>query len=158
MIRRILISAAGIPALVAITALIVRRIWPDLEGGTWWALGAGLVVAISWCGAVAEIYRRLFTHPLRSRRIKAKLVFGATLAVATAAFVAVLARDPSSLSTQGSLMIAYVVVYVGWLTVGYWIYDEVFRWAVERWPAAKAVREIVGPLIRSLLFSHHHAP
>jgi hypothetical protein len=47
---------------------------------------------------------------------------------------------------------------LAWLIAGYSIYDLLFTIAAQRWPAAKTVREIVGPLLGALLFHHHHHP
>ena len=46
---------------------------------------------------------------------------------------------------------------LAWLAAAYCIYDTLFTIAAMRWPAAKMVREIVGPLLQALLFHHHHS-
>ncbi|MBR0694815.1 hypothetical protein [Bradyrhizobium lablabi] len=43
-----------------------------------------------------------------------------------------------------------------WLASAYWIYDKLFRMAEARWPAAKGIRAILSPLLKSLLLHHHH--
>ena len=43
-----------------------------------------------------------------------------------------------------------------WMLSGYWIYHTLFTLAEARWPAAKGIREIVGPLLKGLLFHQHH--
>jgi hypothetical protein len=45
---------------------------------------------------------------------------------------------------------------LGWLASGYWIYHKLFDMAEARWPATKGIREIVSPILRGLLFPHHH--
>lgn len=157
-LTKVLSFGVVIPALVTIVVLIMTWGWPNLDDGVWWTLGAVLVVAISWIVALEEVYRRLSTHPRRSRRIAAMSLSAAGLSFATAAIVTAFAGGASTPLAVGSLLIAYAAVYVGWLVVLYRIYDACFRWAQRRWPVAKAVREVVGPLIRSLLFGHHQAP
>jgi hypothetical protein len=45
---------------------------------------------------------------------------------------------------------------LGWVASGYWIYHTLFNMAEARWPSAKGIREIVSPLLKGLLFPHHH--
>lgn len=156
-LAKVLSFGVIIPALAAIAVLTMRLGWPDFDDAVWWTLGAILVVALSLLVALDEICRRLSTLPRRSHRIAATLLVAAGLAVATAAVVTAFASDPSSPLVAGSLFIAYLAVYMGWLVMLYRIYDAGFKWAQQRWPAAKAVRQVVGPLIRSLLFGHHHS-
>ncbi|WP_298255831.1 hypothetical protein [Bradyrhizobium sp.] len=42
-----------------------------------------------------------------------------------------------------------------WLLSAFLIYDALFAAAEARWPAAKAVREILGPILKSLFYHHH---
>ncbi|WP_024514593.1 hypothetical protein [Bradyrhizobium sp. Tv2a-2] len=42
------------------------------------------------------------------------------------------------------------------LALGRWLYNEMFRLAQARWPAARFVRQILSPLLKALLFRHHH--
>jgi hypothetical protein len=44
---------------------------------------------------------------------------------------------------------------LAWTASAYWIYDTLFIMAANRWPAAKAIREIVSPLLKGFLFPHH---
>ncbi|MBR0756582.1 hypothetical protein JQ604_30760 [Bradyrhizobium jicamae] len=43
---------------------------------------------------------------------------------------------------------------LAWLVAAYWIYDELFRMAEARWPAAKGIRAVLSSLLKSFL--HHH--
>jgi hypothetical protein len=45
-----------------------------------------------------------------------------------------------------------------WFASGYWIYNALFSMAEARWPAAKAIREIVSPLLKGWLLHHTQSP
>ncbi|HEX5244561.1 MAG TPA: hypothetical protein VFW23_14960 [Tepidisphaeraceae bacterium] len=56
-----------------------------------------------------------------------------------------------------SLSRILIVGAIGWLWLlsAFLIYDALFAAAEARWPAAKTVREILGPILKSLFYHHH---
>jgi len=64
----------------------------------------------------------------------------------------------SFLSPDDNPPISHILIFAiaGWLWLlsGCWIYHALFTAAETRWPAAKGVREVVSPILRSLLFRH----
>ncbi|WP_024514591.1 hypothetical protein [Bradyrhizobium sp. Tv2a-2] len=50
----------------------------------------------------------------------------------------------------------YIPACFVWFASGYWLYNELFRLAEARWPAARHIRQILSPFLKALLFRHHH--
>jgi hypothetical protein len=64
----------------------------------------------------------------------------------------VLVPDPP----PASIVLLMVAGNLAWLVAAYCIYDALFGLAQARWPAARVIREIVGPLLKSFV-PHHHS-
>jgi hypothetical protein len=112
--------------------------------------GAGSFLWFLSCYGICVIGRRRRISPIK---IIAGWFFGWPAVLIVCGRLASLIEHPYWIDL--SLIIPGTIL---WLASCYAVYDMLFTMAVERWPAAKAIREMISFLLRMFVRSHHHSP
>jgi hypothetical protein len=139
---------------------------------TGWQIVLSLAITASWCAAAYWMLDFLigrmraggdeatqpalpgsarYDMPLRGLATIVTWMF--LIVVMPAIFMSHSGSDPAA---GGWWWIGVLLVPLGWLAAGVWIYDSVFTMAEARWAGATRLRKVFDPLLRSLF--RHHAP
>jgi hypothetical protein len=140
---------------------IVDACAPFLKGANaflLFLLGTGCFIwFISWLKICVALFAKVAQTRSRSPALYRSM--GAVIIGWFLGFPVLLYCQPAP-ADHKSLLVLLAVIAAGqvWFASGYWIYDALLSMAEARWPAAKAIREIVSPLLKGWLLHHTQHP